>query len=437
MHRDTAKSASPPLQPTAERFNWHARARVFNACGKEQKRAKSTSGTSADGRLRDISDQTPAAALCAVYEAIAREQEFCLTSGVCADAPVLPTANGDAHFQCMSSGTSGAPRRVRRSQKSWIESFEINAALWQISATDSYAVLGQLSHSLALYGAAEALHLGADLHLLSGARPDRQMRALAAGSVNILYATPTQIRLLDEAAPEGTVPSLRLLLIGGAKLDPATRALAQALFPNTAIHEFYGASETSFITIAGADTPEGSVGCAYPGVEISILGADGQTLPVGETGEIWVRSPYLFSGYAMGDTTGDTRWDAGWLTVGEFGWRDRSGALYLSGRRGRMVTIADQNAFPEEVETCLLTLEGVARAAVLPESDTRRGHVFVACVQLDGQTCDTERLMARCRALLGPLKAPRRIELVADWPVLSSGKTDLAALSDLLSGARA
>ncbi len=91
-----------------------------------------------------------------------------------------------------------------------------------------------------------------------------------------------------------------------------------------------------------------------------------------------------------------------------------------------MVTVADQNVFPEEIEALMETLPGVQRAAVLAVPDAARGHVLQAvCL---GDAAQEAAVLAALRAELGPLKAPRRILWRADWPVTASGKTDFAAL---------
>jgi long-chain acyl-CoA synthetase len=291
-----------------------------------------------------------------------------------------------------------------------VASFKVNAG-FGIGLGARVAVLGRLIHSLSLYGAVEGLHLGAEVHLMDSLRPDRQRKALADGDISHLYATPAQLRLL--VGGQGVCPTLRLVLVGGSKLDAVLRAAVRAMAPNAMVREFYGAAEASFITLADEATPEGSVGRAYPGVEIS----------VDPLGEVWVKSPYLFMGYAS--DAGSARWRDGWLSVGEIG-RLEGGLLYLHGRAGRMVTVADQNVFPEEIEALMQGLTGIQRVAVLPVPDTRRGVVLVALVQ--GDRRHEAAILRQARATLGPLKAPKALIWVEDWPVLPSGKTDLRAL---------
>ncbi len=312
-------------------------------------------------------------------------------------------------FETLTSGSTGKPRRIRRSQASWIASFALNAGIFEIGPDASVAVLGRLVQSLSLYGALEGLHLGAQVHLLDDLRADRQALALAARKITHLYATPAQLRLMvgSHACPE-----LRHIIIGGSKLDAALRGSLARFAPQAVIREFYGSAETSFVTLTDTGTPDRSVGARYPGVEIDI-----------RAGEIWVRSPYLFEGYAS--DPGSARWDHGWLSVGEIGnWDGVS--LILSGRAGRMVTVADQNVFPEEIEAFLLTQPGVAQAAVLARPDAARGHILVAV--LKGQEAAGPEILFACRKALGSLKAPKSLIWLSDWPELASGKTDLAAL---------
>jgi long-chain acyl-CoA synthetase len=106
--------------------------------------------------------------------------------------------------------------------------------------------------------------------------------------------------------------------------------------------------------------------------------------------------------------------------------RLQEGFLYLNGRKGRMVTVADQNVFPEGIEALMETLPGVEHAAVLAVPDAARGHVLRAVAM--GDPAEEAAVMAALRAALGPMKAPRSILWRADWPVTASGKTDLAAL---------
>ncbi len=430
-----------------DRFRWHPEARLFDSAGSEVLPGcpppPSPPHLGEPPVSGSIFPDTPQGLAAAIGHPAFR-----------IGAPNLPPPDQpppDPHAQpileTLTSGSTGQPRRIRRTQGSWTASFAVNARLG-IGPGAQVATLGRLIHSLSLYGAIEGLHLGAQVHLLSDLRPDRQRTALAQRQITHLYATPAQLRLI---LGPGTLPDLRLILVGGSKLDPALRAALAILAPNAQVREFYGAAETSFITLADETTPDASVGRPYPRVDLHL----------DPTGEVWVKSPYLFLDYAfhicpnipaggasepvarpsraearqkerapaLHSTPAATRWRDGWLSVGEIG-ALRDGYLYLKGRAGRMVTVADQNVFPEEIEALLHSLPGVTRAAVLPVPDAKRGHALVAVLQ--GDPMQEAAILITLRQQLGPLISPKSLIWRQDWPMLASGKTDLKALEAVL-----
>ena len=384
-----------------EAFRWHPQARLYDAKGQNYRPMPSAAVVAAGaGALGQVIGH-PAFRIGATDEPAPES----------AAVPV---------FEALTSGSTGKPKRILRTQGSWTASFAVNAG-FGIGPSARVAVLGGLVQSLALYGAVEALHLGAEVHLLDALRPDRQRTALAARRISHLYASPAQLRLVLEGA--GECPDLALVLVGGSKLDPGLLAGLRAMAPAARVLEFYGAAETSFVTLADAATPEGSVGRAYPGV----------TIDLDPSGKVWVKSPYLFLGYAGGaggaGGSGTADWRDGWLSVGEVG-RQKDGYLYLRGRAGRMVTVADQNVFPEEIEALLQAMPGITRAAVLPVANALRGTVLVGLVQ--GDRSAHAAILAALRADLGALKSPKALIWLQDWPLLPSGKTDLRALEVLV-----
>lgn len=371
-------------------FRWHPAARALDAAGQV------TGVPGAVGQGGALAADTPVAALMSAMGAAAFRIGLPeLPAPLPGPTPMLETLSG---------GTTGAPKRIRRTQASWVASFTINAGLFGIGPGQGVAVLGDLIHSLALYASIEALHLGADLHLLAGLRPGAQRAALAARRVGVLYATPVQLRLLTEArGPD--LPHLAQVVVGGSKLDPGLRA-ALAGMTGAQVTEFYGAAEASFITLSESTTPPESVGRPYPGVALRF-----------DAGRVQVRSPYLAEGVAGPD---------GWHDTGEFG-DLRAGHLILQGRAARMVKIADQAVFPEVIEAALLAQPGIRRAAVVPRPDLLRGAVLEAFVI--GSPDQESALLAALRAEVGALACPRRVHWLTDWPELPSGKTDLAALA--------
>ena len=352
---------------------------------------------------------------------------------VVAGRAIRSTADGvsghDAPVQTLdvaTSGSSGQPKIIRRTPESWQAGFAVNGTALGLSTQSRVAVFGGLAQSLALHAVMEAAHHGADILSLRQRRPDRQARRLGEVGATHLSLTPTQLALLCAGDP-APMPTVRQILVGGGPLSPAVAEAAARAFPQGRLTRFYGAAETSFITWTDADTPAASVGRAYPGVSLRIApdGPDG-------TGTIWVRSPYLFTGYAEGQSS-DTVWSDGWLSVGEVGWRDNAGYLYIRGRRSRMVTIADHNVFPEEVEALLARLLPARMIVVVPQPDPHRGAHLVAAVVGPRGEVDADALLRDCRRAIGPLAAPRRIHVLPEVPLLAAGKPDHAAIAQMLA----
>lgn len=402
---------------SAVAFDWNERARLFAGHN-----AIVRPGVAALPAFVSIAAHSTNTALTQLGRAVQSNSGFCIS-----DTPLPKAAQTAAsQFLTLTGGSSGQPKLIRRTQASWIKSFAVNAEKFALTTDDSCAVLGKLSHSLALYGVLEALHLGMDAHALDEMRPATQCATLAERQISVIYATPTQLRLLAQTSRGTPLPAVRLILCGGGTLDLSTKSAAQTLCPNAAIHVFYGAAETSFITFADATTPDGSVGRAYPGVTLQIRDPDGA--PTSQVGEVWVKSPYLFEGYLSGGSV-DTQQKDGFVTVGEIGRLDAHGNLWLIGRKGRMVTIADQNIFPEDIENLITNNLQADLCAVIPVPDASRGHRLVAVLQGQPDAAIVQTVKDICRAKLGALRTPTKVLFHSELPLLSSGKINLVALA--------
>jgi long-chain acyl-CoA synthetase len=382
--------------------------------------------------MAPLSDSPSQNALQDVFIACKHNQEFCVfmsNEGAAGDqlsVDIAPQKFEQPVFQVVSSGTTGEPRTIRRTHLSWIRSFEVNVTMQCISSQDSYGIVGQISHSLPLYAALEAAYSGCDIHLLAELRPDKQLAAISELGTSVLYLTPTQARLLCQAATTTQHTfHVRKVLCGGGKLDTQTIQALQSLFEQADIIEFYGASETSFISICSSDSPADSVGRPYPGVAIKIIGDFGE--PTEGQGEIWVSSPYCFKEYVSGNA-GDTREDDGFISIGELGYFDTDGNLYLSGRKSRMVNIADNIVFPEEIESWFKDQPVVRQCVVVAKADELRGNVLVAVVQGVNDESARNQLLKECRGALGTLKCPKHILNTNKIPMLNAGKPDVIAV---------
>lgn len=219
-------------------------------------------------------------------------------------------------FYSWSGGSTGEPKLICRSCKSWALSFQENAILFTRKHKKPNANFGHLSHSLTLYAVLVALTTGAEYHPLEGLGTKQQWKMIAHREIQILYAKPTQLRILTKSATlHSRLRAVRGVMIGGGWLDRETKQRVQELCLNAETKEFYGAAETSFITISDPSTPPGLVGQPYTSVPTKVLDTAENKVKAGTSGEIWIKSPSLFSRYT-GGVKQHTRWRNGWLSIG-------------------------------------------------------------------------------------------------------------------------
>ncbi len=391
-------------------FRWHADAKVF-ARGAEVPRATAVGAQN----FCAITDQPSDLASSNLGAAVLAGDAFCIS------AHSLPESTKCAppDFLTYTGGSTGTPKIIHRNQASWIASFEVNAGLFDLTSKDTAAVFGALSHSLTLYGVLEALHLGMDAHLLEGLPSSQQRQALADHRITVLYATPTQLKLLLNKAHD-PLPDVRLILCGGGVLNDPARAQINTGFPNADLRQFYGAAETSFVTMSDAETPPGSVGRAYPGVEIRI-----------QDGEVFARSPYLFQGYADGQ---HAAWADGFFSVGEMGELDANGYLTIHGRKDRAVTIADQTVHPEAIEAPIAAGFDGLTCVALPKLDGLRGQQMVLVTEGEQDPALAQRMRETIRSEFGAIATPGEVIFLPSLPMLPSGKVDVPALNARIGG---
>jgi long-chain acyl-CoA synthetase len=329
-----------------------------------------------------------------------------------------------------TSGSTGIPKGFRRSQASWIASIEGESALFGLSEASTVLAPGALVHSLFLYAVVRGVYAGATVVFGPRFSARAALAAIEREGVRVVYAVPTQLLMLLEAAEkagQGPFTGVTRVLSSGAKWPAAETPRLKRLFPQAAFAEFYGASELSFVAVAGEDAPASSVGRPFPGVEVSIRDAAGRRVPAGRTGRVFVTSELCFLDYATGDQPAlMRRGDA--LSVGDMGFLDSAGFLHLVGRADRMIISSGRNIHPEEIEAVLRRHPAVAEAAVLGIDDCLRGSRLQAVIKPAGTLPAAAVLMAFARAHLPVAKIPRHYSTLAAWPFTASGKTDYAGV---------
>ncbi len=236
---------------------------------------------------------------------------------------------------------------------------------------------------------------------------------------------------LDEVGTEaGKLQSLRSIAYGGARIHPTVLERALVAFPETGFVNAYGLTETSStIAVLGPDDHRSamesddpvlrsrlaSAGRAVPGIEFAIRDHDGTLLPIGETGELWVRGAQVAGEYVGLGTGLDAD---GWFATRDRARIDEDGYLFVEGRDDDTIIRGGENIAPAEVEDVLLTHPAVRDAAVVGIPDEEWGQRICAVVVLNDPDV-TEGLAEDVRAYAaGKLRSSRAPSSVLIWPEL-------------------
>jgi long-chain acyl-CoA synthetase len=345
-----------------------------------------------------------------------------------------------------TSGTTGLPKGAMLSFGNAAFKTRVTAQAMAVAAGDVLLSVAPLYHIAGmLIGVNVPVYAGVTQVLLFRFDPLAVLRAIERYRVTHWYSiAPMNVACMqaqDEqpGAARHDLSSLRYNPVTSFGIT-FTEALArqwQAFTrgPCLAYEAAYGLSETH--TMDTGMPPDavrwGTHGKPMPGVEIRIRDPQtGADLPVGQTGEITLRSPGNFKGYWQKPEATARTLREGWVWTGDMGRLDEHGYLTFVGRNKEMIKVSGYSVFPEEVETLLIRHPAVAQAAVLGVPDPAKGEVVKAfIVTKPGMTLDADALIAWCHDNMAPYKAPRAVRFVESLPATGAGKVLRRLLKDV------
>jgi acyl-CoA synthetase (AMP-forming)/AMP-acid ligase II len=342
-------------------------------------------------------------------------------------------APDDCFLQLYTSGTTGFPKGAMLTHGGVTALAEYVAADTQMAAGDVVQVPMPLFHVGGMCWALLGLSSGGGVRILRTPDPTAVLDDLANGGVTHTFVVPALLAAMVRVPGERSFPALRIVLYGASPMPlPVLRACV-ALFPGR-MAQVYGMTEASgavtSLPVADHENPDAahrlvSAGRPIAGVEIEIRDpATEEQVPVGEPGEIWVRSAGLMSGYwGRPEATAATITPDGWLRSGDGGHVDADGYVYVTDRIKDMIISGGENIYPAEIERVLAEHPSVGDCAVIGVPDERWGEVPKAVVvAAPGQTVDAEALLAHCREHLAAFKCPKSVDVLAELPRNPTGK---------------
>lgn len=331
-----------------------------------------------------------------------------------------------------TSGSTGRPKGVTHTQETLGWMFAIAAAGLELSRDDLLLAGSSLSHLGAFYTSCAALSVGAGLIVARTFDADELLPLLREQRPTVLSMLPSALFALtrDHGACHEDFASLRLCRAAGdtvsAELEQEFTALS-----GFAIDEAYGLTETGMVAVSppSGRVKVGTVGQVVPAVSLSIRDDEGEDLPAGSEGRVWIKTPAATVGYWENPTKTKAAFNDGWLDSGDLMRVDDEGYFSFCGRRKQIIVHDGSNIYPQEVEGALLEHPSVASAGVIGIHDLIHGENVRAYMTLtEGSARPTsQELIQFARARVG-YKAPEEIVVLDDMPLTASGKVDRAGL---------
>lgn len=338
-----------------------------------------------------------------------------------------------------TSGSSGRPKGVMLSHGNWAAVYRNMLIDRDIRGSDLIAHIGPLTHASGAYFVPWFLR-GAQNIIIENGSVEALFDAIERFGVTVFTCVPTVLtRIVNHPEIDNrNLKSLRRIGYGAEPVSQNTLSKALARF-GPILTQNYGLTEAMMTctTLPAADHFDaegklrlGSIGRPYTFVEVVLRDGQGNPVPLGEIGEVTVRSDHLMMGYwGMDEETRRVMRD-GWLWTGDLARMGEDGFLTLSGRSKDMLISGGFNIYPQELEAALTGMDGVVEAAVLGEPDADWGEIAVAFVVLATDVeMQADELLASLKDKLG-IRAPKRIMFVDALPKNANGKVDKRQLRE-------
>ena len=332
-----------------------------------------------------------------------------------------------------TSGTTGRPKGIRR-QPATPEQAAIALQRLRLVIGCEPGMRALLSapmyHSAPNSFAMAVAQHGGLLVLEERFDPEATLRLIEQHAITHAYLVPTMylrlLRLPDEVKQRHDLRSLRFVSSTGSPCPPEVKR-AMIGWWGPVIHEAYGSSELGYMTLLDSHQAlrkPGSAGLPLPGVDLKIFDEAGVEQATGQAGLIYVRPAGLadFS-YNHGEAARRAMEREGLMTMGDIGYLDEDGFVFIVDRAAYMVISGGVNIYPAEIEAVLHGMPGVADCAVFGIPDAEFGEGLAAAVQLvEGQRLTTEAVRDWLRPRLAGYKLPAVVSFHASLPREDSGK---------------
>jgi long-chain acyl-CoA synthetase len=343
----------------------------------------------------------------------------------------VQTKETDTAVIVYTSGTTGKPKGAELSHSNLLLNTNISIGLASMKGDDTLLLVLPLFHIFGMVVLMNAgLQAGATAVLIPRFDAETVANAMIKEKVTIFAGVPTMFWGLlhyHKAGfnPEQIKENLRICLSGGASLPLEVLRGFEAKY-EVPILEGYGMSEGSPVVTFNqkeVGCKAGSIGTPVWGVEVKLVDEKGQTVGVGEKGELLYRGHNVMKGYYKNPKATAETIQNGWLHSGDVAIIDEDGFYYIVDRTKDMIIRGGFNVYPRELEELMIQHPAVSLVAVIGVPDAQFGEEIKACVVLKaGSTVSEMELMAWTKERIAAYKYPRVIQFMDSLPMTATGK---------------
>lgn len=351
------------------------------------------------------------------------------------DESDLPDATSPVARAVTSGGSTGRPKLILSGGPGLAREEMLQTSFWRMRPGGVSVMPAPLYHTAGFAMMLDAIGIGAHLVVTPRFDPEATLAAVQAHRADWLFLVPTMMNRIWHL-PEAVrgaydISSISTLWHLAAPCPPWLKEAFIDWIGAEAVMERYGGAESQAIAeISGQEwlAHRGAVGRVIVG-EMIAVGDDGAVLPPGQIGEIYLRRPvgapatYRYVGATAKTLPG------GWESLGDMGWFDADGFLYLADRRTDMILVGGHNVYPAEVEAALEAHPAVQSCAVVGLPDDDLGNLIHAIVHATPKVSEAE-LSAHLADRLSGYKRPRSFEFVTEPLRDDAGKVRRTALRD-------
>jgi long-chain acyl-CoA synthetase len=346
--------------------------------------------------------------------------------------PHLPARREDTAVQFYTSGTTGLPKGAELTNANFAFMFEQWTRSWLLKPDAQNIVCLPMFHIGGAGWGIAGLFAGATNHVVREFVPANVLETIQRERIQVMLLVPAMILFLVQAPQirETDLSSLQLIVYGAAPIPAELLKQAMTVF-GCGFQQVYGLTETTgAITLLPPEDhdpsdPKKLLSCGYAqvGVELRIVDDAGKDLPLGQVGEIAIRSPQVMHGYWRLPDATKRAIHGDWFFSGDAGYLDDKGYLYIYDRVKDMIVSGGENIYPAEVESALFGHPDVADVAVIGVPDELWGEAVKAVVvKKPGAGITAGELITWARDRIAGYKLPKSVDFIEALPRNPTGK---------------